>query len=362
MSGMPFATELVLRPGRALPTILGQRIAIAPRLARGRSADDLPPLLAGVFSMCAHAHRLTARRAVAAARGAAVEPSSVERIELQAATARDQLLRIAHDWPRLLGGTPLDLRGCPMWRASTTPAAQLAALPGWLATEWFDEPLKAWLDRHSTEPRRAALHWCEARHERSPLAALLWAHRHDAIEAQAEGRPLTLLDAPQATLPRLAERITRQPGFCTEPEWQGAPAETGPWTRACEALVPMPDNAWMRLIARLADLLSLARPQGATRLAHGALATGAHSAIAWTETARGLLVHAVQLDAAGERIVEGHVLAPTEWNFHPRGVLARALQSLRGPRAAAQARCLAAAFDPCVPFRVERVEEAACTS
>ena len=50
------------------------------------------------------------------------------------------------------------------------------------------------------------------------------------------------------------------------------------------------------------------------------------------------------------------VVAPTEWNFHPRGAVA---QSLAGMAPVANARdwrqlgILAAAYDPCINFRIE---------
>lgn len=366
MSLAPLAAELRLHPGQPLPTVHGARPMLAPALLQGRRAAELPALLAGVFSLCAQAHRVTAQRAVAAARGEAADTPLAARHALQAATAREHVLRIAHDWPRLLGGeagttAAAELRGCPLWRETLPVAERLEGLRSWLAAHWLAGPVEPWLARQADDAGWA-LAWCEAQRHRSPLAALLWSHRRDAIEARAEARPLQLLDTPAATLPLLAERIAATPQFCATPDWHGEPAETGPWTRALDRPARVPDNAWMRLIARLVDLLQLAQPGGARRLAHGALALGQQTAIAWTEMARGLLVHRVQLDAAGERVIDCRVLAPTEWNFHPRGVLARALVPLSGPRAAAQARCLAAAFDPCVPFRVATTGETACTS
>ena len=369
MSLASLAGEVHLRPGRPLPTVHSTRPDLAAALTRGRPAADLPALLAGVFTLCGHAHRSTARRAIAAVRGEPVDALLAERQALQAATAREHLLRIAHDWPRQLDGVAIgsataELRGCPLWRETAPLAERLAALPAWLEREWLGEPVGAWLEHHAGDPQHA-LAWCEARRGTSAVAALLWRHRADAIAAQAPARPLDLLAAPAATMPLLAEHLAGRPRFCAEPDWHGDAAETGPWTRALGRCAPVPDNAWMRLIARLADLLQLAQPAGARRLAHGAIALGQHAAIAWTETARGLLVHRVQLDAAGERVADCRVLAPTDWNFHPRGTLARALVPLRGARALAQARCLAAAFDPCVECRIETVgatPEAACTS
>jgi hypothetical protein len=362
---MSFAGEVRLRPGRPLPTVHSTRPDVAHALTRGRKAADLPAMLAGVFSMCSHAHRLTAQHAVAAARGEPVQASASDRQALRASTAREHLLRIAHDWPRQLDGISIgmataDLRGCPLWRESLPVAARLEALPDWLATQWLAMPIDDWLARHDEDPQRWAIEWSEVQRSASPVAALLWRHRSDAIDAHAPAAALELLASPADTMTRLAERIAAQPRFCAEPDWNGRPAETGPWTRSQDARAPLPDNAWMRLIARLVDLLRLAGPAGSARLAQGALPQGAQSAVAWTEMARGLLVHRVVLD--GERVSDCRVLAPTEWNFHPRGVLAQALVPLRGPRALAQARCLAAAFDPCVEFRIETVEESTCTS
>jgi len=360
VSGVSLAGEVRLRPGGPLPTVHSTRPDVAAPLTRGRKAADLPALLAAVFTLCSQAHRLTAQQAVAAARGEVLDAPLPERQALQAATAREHLLRMAHDWPRQLDGVTLgmvtaDLRGCPLWSDALPVAARLAALPAWLQAHWLGVPVQAWLDRQADDPRWATA-WCEAQRHASPVAALLWRHRADAMDAQAPARPLALLDAPAVTLPLLAQRMAERPRFCAEPDWHGEPAETGPWTRTLDAGMSVPDNAWMRLIARLADLLRLAQPAGARRLARGALALGQYAAVAWTEMARGLLVHRVQLDAGGERVTDCRVLAPTDWNFHPRGTLAQALVPLHGPRALAQARCLAAAFDPCVEFRIESIQ------
>ncbi|MDP2325218.1 MAG: nickel-dependent hydrogenase large subunit, partial [Gammaproteobacteria bacterium] len=64
------------------------------------------------------------------------------------------------------------------------------------------------------------------------------------------------------------------------------------------------------------------------------------------EMARGLLLHWVQLDGDGA-VQDYRVLAPTEWNFHPDGALARAVAALT-PSDSEAAHLLAAAYDPCV--------------
>jgi Ni,Fe-hydrogenase I large subunit len=89
-------------------------------------------------------------------------------------------------------------------------------------------------------------------------------------------------------------------------------------------------------------------------LASGALKVSDGQAIAWCEMARGLLLHWVQLDAEG-RVADYRVLAPTEWNFHPQGVLAKALATL-APNDTASASALAAAFDACVECQVSAAD------
>ena len=69
------------------------------------------------------------------------------------------------------------------------------------------------------------------------------------------------------------------------------------------------------------------------------------------DAARGLLVHLARVER--ERVTSYRILAPTEWNFHPRGILALSLAAL--PDAAddvlrRQAELLIMATDPCVAF------------
>jgi hypothetical protein len=170
-------------------------------------------------------------------------------------------------------------------------------------------------------------------------------------------RPLRLLDDIPGHLPALAALLADE-GYSAAPHWQGVIPDTGPWVRHHDA-EPLPaDNAWMRLHARLADLLHLALPGGEQWLAAGALPLSGHEGIAWVEMSRGLLVHWLRLapatDGGGPRVAAARVLAPTDWNFHPRGVLAQALVPLSDTDTARDDACrLAVAFDPCVAFSVE---------
>jgi coenzyme F420-reducing hydrogenase alpha subunit len=83
--------------------------------------------------------------------------------------------------------------------------------------------------------------------------------------------------------------------------------------------------------------------------------------MAWVEMARGLLVHWLQVDADG-RVAACRVLAPTEWNFHPQGAVAAALENMPAQACAAQVaqvNTLVAAYDPCVRFEIQTKARAA---
>ena len=71
------------------------------------------------------------------------------------------------------------------------------------------------------------------------------------------------------------------------------------------------------------------------------------------EAARGRLVHGVLSE--GNSVRDYRILAPTEWNFHPRGGLARALAGLEAGDEAdlrGQASLLIEAVDPCVGYEL----------
>jgi coenzyme F420-reducing hydrogenase alpha subunit len=114
-----------------------------------------------------------------------------------------------------------------------------------------------------------------------------------------------------------------------------------------------------RLLARLVELVELTKTlrapagessgwvQGAA-LRHG---TG----LAWVQTARGLLVHRVEVDDSGN-VRDYRIVAPTEWNFHPAGVCVHGLTG-RAAASADEARYCAElmvqALDPCVAYQIE---------
>jgi coenzyme F420-reducing hydrogenase alpha subunit len=73
--------------------------------------------------------------------------------------------------------------------------------------------------------------------------------------------------------------------------------------------------------------------------------------IAQVQAARGLLIH--RLELRQERVYDYRIVAPTEWNFHPEGVVVQGLKQLRAESPndlQRQAELFINAVDPCVQY------------
>jgi len=378
------AGEYQLRPG-AKPGVLGQRPVLGDgrlgQLLRDQRGDTVVNSLGSIFTLCAHAHRHTAALALTAAQGQTPSGNADRPLfALWLETARDHLRSMALDWPQRLPSASVSgiatpdlqwLRDCPLplvaRQAPTDTAAaldQLRQLRAWLEDRILGQSIRQWLQDCSAP--EAFANWCQARAEHLPPARFLssWYPLASGLRIPTHGLQVLhqdpILQIQQ--LSELARAMVHQPGFLQQPTWRGECLENGPWTRLRHGprQKGVPGSAWWRLSARWLELLALADAASHAPNACGAgagamLATGAlwlapGQGLSWCEMARGLLLHWVQLDAAGG-VLDYRVLAPTEWNFHPQGALAQAVSNLAA-NDQASAAMLAAAFDPCVSCSV----------
>jgi len=365
------AGGLLVVPGAPLPLALrNSRADWAPRLARGHAASALPGLMASLFNLCSHAHRLCSQLAIeAAAPGLLPAPQQVAQ-RLRTETAQEHVRRIGLDWPRLLAvelaepwgaQAQATLRQCPLLAAAV--ADPWPATLDWLQDHLLQMPASTW---------QRAWDACGADW------LLDWSHRHDgwlalllrAARAVDTGAPLDPANALRAHADvsgqrTLAAALALKPGFALHPSWHGASAHTGSWARLSGARTDQPLTPWALLGSRIAELVRLCQPgapgqSGAGWLSFGALSTGPRQGFAWVEMSRGLLVHQVEIDGSDgdARVSACRVLAPTEWNFHPQGVVAQRIAALDGggpvEDTERSVRLLMAAFDPCVSFEVTR--------
>jgi hypothetical protein len=215
----------------------------------------------------------------------------------------------------------------------------------WLAIATLDE-LEAWWQGGTTPVAQALAHLMQAGPElgRSDVALLA---------SPGDGALVSILES----------AIRAQDDFDEAPHFQGEARETGALARTqSHPLVAAAAARWgygvgARVVARLVELAQLVQVLAGKAQAgrrHGASRVGDSTGISWVETARGLLVHRARIEDG--RIADYRVVAPTEWNFHPRGPFVRGALGLAPDTPELlrqQANWLVASLDPCVAWRVE---------
>ena len=372
------------RSGDGLRVAIGStRPVTAARIFAGRPVVDVARLLPGLFSICATAQASAC--AAACERSLGVAPSAGARARrallLRAETVKEHLWRLLLDWPKALDLAPGTTAMAEVMRAQLALRAALgaagdpflpgAALPAPSATETgeaaalhaaarqrvFAMAPADWLAETGTPAGLAA--WAET--AGTQAAALVRTLLDEDIAALGRNavRPL-----PDAALPELAAALAGPDAdaFVAEPAWKRLPRETTPFARKREApliaalaaehgngLLPRLTALLVELAEQLVALASTATagPEPAAVVEPDAPpGTGTGSAPA----ARGLLVHRVVLD--GERVASYRILAPTEWNFHPAGVVAAGLAGLGSAATERAARLYITAVDPCVGYRL----------
>lgn len=140
--------------------------------------------------------------------------------------------------------------------------------------------------------------------------------------------------------------IAQGPEFASAPQLDAKTCETGPLSRYySHGLVSRVVRQYgagllARLAARLVELASL--PEAIEHSGNRDTMPG----FGEIETARGRLIHAATTDCG---VVSAYaIIAPTEWNFHPEGLVSQGLSGLD----VAPATAFIEAVDPCVDFEL----------
>ncbi len=153
--------------------------------------------------------------------------------------------------------------------------------------------------------------------------------------------------------------------FVKQPLWHNKCYETSSLTRVDSPLLQLLHRQWgnglmSRLVARLTEMAQIVM----TLLDDGENPVSAMSqercdiqgsGIGVVSAARGLLIHHVCVEQ--KQIKKYQIVAPTEWNFHPQGVVTQSLAGLQGDseQINIQAELLINAIDPCVGYKVHIV-------
>ena len=355
--------ELVVRLGLKANrvhsvNIASSRVALPERMTRGRSADEVARTLPLLFSICARAQAAAAAGALDAARGrtpdAAIQQQRAAGVRREAIV--ELLTRLLIDWPRVMGAVPdvssvararqaLPAQALTTWRDIARERIYGVAPEGWIANATL-AALESWTAAAETLPAR--------------LFGQLQQESADLGRSDVRTMPVATLEALLPLLVRLAD----DPNFSQSPDWLGCPVETGALARYAEhALVAAyvdrhSNTVAARMLARLVELaalLSEGDEPGLPSVRQHAFAPG--MGIGLAETARGLLLHHAEVNEG--QVTRYRIVAPTEWNFHPDGALARGLRErhVDGPeKACRETQVLVQALDPCVACTVEVVD------
>jgi coenzyme F420-reducing hydrogenase alpha subunit len=375
------------RNGSALASVAinSSRPLQAVRVFEGMQPAEVLQRLPILYSICgtaqAQAAQIALDRAQSRTSGRSIECARELLVLLE--TAREHAWRVFIDWPEFLGEKALASLAAPL--TTLVPRARIAlfadatafgpearlhvienamielidSLERMLELHVFDRPLYNWrkiddmdeLDRWANDATTVP-------------ARLLRMVMGKGWSGLGRSQMSFLPDIPDAHFEtRLSAHDAH--AFIAAPDWNGESCETTPLARQhrhplIQAVVRQAGNGILaRFLAQLTELASM--PDRLRALFDELLSTSPHNVtndagasngtgIGQVEAARGRLVHRVELHNG--RVSRYQILAPTEWNFHPRGAAARSLGALTIDDTALrqQAAMLISAVDPCVGY------------
>lgn len=360
-------------------SIRSNRLRLNACFFTGKPVETAPKLVGMLFSLCGAAQSVASARACEQALGQQASPEVEQQrdFQIRVETLFEHLLRLSQDWPEVLGREPVpaaELQSLFKFKRellqTSEPDAVLQDIRLWCESRLLGLPTQRWLDYCA----RGDAKKLSIRGEIGNLMARLCRYNWEA-KGNVALHPL-LEFAARWWEERLV--TTQAEHFCAEPDVGGQACETSNLTRQWEnpALRVWRERygsgLMTRLMARVLDMLAeweqLARVATSDRtFSLPVLTVGEkegkggmpQAGISLLQTARGLLVH---------RVIQQHgliqsyqIVAPTEWNFHPHGVLYQMLSGLAASseeELQALVRTFITALDPCVDYQLEITPDA----
>jgi coenzyme F420-reducing hydrogenase alpha subunit len=360
----------------------------AVKIFYGKSVAELLQTLPLLYHVCGVAQASAA--VTACEQAMAICPGEATRqgreMLVWTETAREHLWRILIDWPDYLGGEKdkaaiarlgkflpelkqaLFVAGngfCAGAQVSVNVSAVNTVIDGLkqlLKNAVFGMSLEQWLkgaDKHALQC------WQETT---NTVATKMLRQVSNMVQDDKLNTPVDFL--PDLDDISLHQRLAQgdADAFVAQPQWRGKPCETTVLCRQREhalvaALIAGDGNGIMtRMVARLVELAGI--PATLRRLFQQLLSVSPEERVSaqmrpsgvglgQVEAARGRLVHRLELEKGIVRRYQ--IVAPTEWNFHPRGVAAQLLRRLPAQDEVTlkkKADLLINTIDPCVRYEL----------
>ncbi|MFZ2168748.1 MAG: nickel-dependent hydrogenase large subunit [Methylococcaceae bacterium] len=372
--------------------ITSTRPDAAARVLLGKTPEQVLDIVPLLFSLCGNAQAYAALLACRAALGmvAAPEADAAQNLLVQLETLREHAWRILLDWPKLIGLSP----------NKTAIAALLK----------FDRLFKQTLFRNGEAFKLdsvADIDMAQATQLINELETLIndaifngslgtflllnseaqigdWLQQNYAVPAQLLGSIYSQgwAGIGQNTIARLPELAAEDlhwqmqqyglTAFVRTPNWLGCCFESTLLNRQLPHLLITDlcsrygNGLLVRLVGRLlevagipAQLRQLLGQNSAnpTSPVQQVSSDGVGVGLAQVQAARGLLIHRLVLHQG--QVYDYRIVAPTEWNFHPDGVVAHSLKQLQADCVndlQRQAELLINAIDPCVQYQLNLID------
>lgn len=341
-------------------SIESSRRVDACRVLQGRSVQEALSMIPLLYSVCGKAQTVTGAAACREAMGAPIA-NPIRRtwsLLVHVEMALEHLWRFHLDWPRILGMKSDPDAYFELRKQLESGLMPVTGKPGFEETP--DELPEECADRLEQHLREQVFGTS------APSGSGLW----ESLPADTGSllsqmvRRLSENDEPwngcMAPMPQaveIAERLASEEGFARHPAW-GEPRETGAQTRmSSHAMIrKMKTGILSRFAARMLELAALPGKIRASGKKDGGVSSHALApgiGAAWVETSRGMLLHRVEIEK--DKVRRFQILAPTEWNFHPRGALFQGLVGLSATDERllhSKAEMMVMALDPCIGYEL----------
>ncbi|RVU32940.1 nickel-dependent hydrogenase large subunit [Neptunomonas marina] len=313
----------------------------------GRSAGEVAAVLPALFSLCSDAHRVASIRAFELAQVASADhqTEALRTLLVDIEAARERLLRV------------ISLTGVGISPAEVMRWQQTARQHVWHAIEHgkaLTSEQKEQIFNDYTDlviPLSLEIKSCQCPWESSGVVGKFIA---TTVKQFAE---VTLGDAPHPLLQlddELLNSLLINDNFTLAPEIAHQCREAGVWPQMCNSssVAALQAQGVHPLVLRVMALLHAAIdwPTHNNQIGHQ-FVEGA--AIGLAHASRGLLLHHLVQDEG--QVVQYRVVSPTEWNFHPHGVVSQLLSGVvvAADKVQALVELVVACVDPCVHSEIE---------
>jgi hypothetical protein len=342
-----YEVRLSERRGVVTASVASLRAPGALRVAEGRPVGEAAGLAGMLFPMSATAQTAAALAAVESALKLELAPAqrAARRLLVGLEAAAACAWRMGLLWPQLSAGA-----------TNAGPVQDARAAADAAADALFEDGEWSRIGGGALRPERERL-----RELLDAVAAALaaLAPALDALAPHAppiaplQGRAWPLLE--EADLEVAAAALAADASFAARPHLSGRAVEESPrallkMTRADDGL-PVWFRAQARFAAELPAALEAARSALADADPLSANLKGSGKGWGAAVSARGRIVHWIAVERG--KVAAWRALEPTDWNFAPRGPVARAAELLDPDCDFGEAgRWVAAAFDPSAPCRI----------